>query len=101
MQQSQDIIEFRKSVRIYHALPTFIAMLVPCLFLGVFFLTSNYFLASLAAGVPATLLLWRWSVAGRLIDQWPCSQCGKTFKRKLVWKYPPGKCSHCGAPVPG
>jgi hypothetical protein len=101
MEESRDLIEFRKSVQIYHLFPSLIAILILCVFLGVFFLTNNYLLASLAAGLPATLLLWRWSVAGRLIDRWPCSQCGKTFKGKLVWKYPPSKCPHCGTSLPG
>jgi hypothetical protein len=81
---------------IYHAAPLIAAIAVVSVFLGVFFYTNSYFKSGLAAAIPAIVLIWRWSVAGRLIDSWSCPQCGQNLERKLiwVWVYPPKKCPH-------
>jgi predicted RNA-binding Zn-ribbon protein involved in translation (DUF1610 family) len=99
MQDTSDLREWRKGVRIYHAFPSLIAVVVVVVFLVSFFLAGSYLVAGIAAGIPALLLLWRWSVAGKLIDSYGCPRCGRSLKGKLTWVYPPAKCPHCGRAI--
>ena len=100
MSQKDDSKALTSAVWIYHAAPVVAATALVSVFLGVFFYTNSYFKSGLAAGIPAIVLIWRWSVAGRLIDKWSCPQCGQNLKRKLTWVYPPKKCPHCATPLP-
>src|SRR6185369_12405498 len=95
MEKTGELREFRKSVRIYHALPTFIVLVVVAVFLGFFHLTGSYLVSGIAAVLPALSLLWRWSVAARLVDR--CPLCGEDLKGKFSWSYPPTNCPHCEA----
>jgi len=99
MEQSCDVRQFRKSITIYHYFPSLIALVFVGLFLLTSLLAHSYWLSTLAAGIPAALLLWRWSVAGALIDRSGCPRCGKSWKGKLTWTYPPASCPHCGASI--
>jgi hypothetical protein len=99
MQDTCDLRELRKAVRIYHAFPSLMAVVVVGVFLVSFFLAGSYLVAAIAAGIPALLLLWRWSVAGKLIDNCGCPHCGRSLKGKLTWVYPPAKCPHCGRAI--
>jgi len=96
MQDARDVQRFKKAVRIYHGFPSLAAVLVLGLYLLVFFLTSSNWLSVMVAAIPAVLLMWRWSVAGKLIDS-GCPHCGQNLKGKLLWSYPPKICPHCGA----
>jgi hypothetical protein len=98
--QKDDSNALTTAVWIYRAVPAIAAIAVVSLFLGVFFFTNSYFLSGVAAGIPAIVLIWRWSVAGRLIDKWSCPRCGQNLKGKLTWVYPPKKCPHCATPLP-
>lgn len=97
--QKDDSNALTTAVRIYHTVPVIAAIAVVSAFLCVLFYTSSYFLSGLAAGIPAIVLIWHWSVAGRLIDKWSCPQCGQNLKGKLRWVYPPKKCSHSATPL--
>jgi hypothetical protein len=99
MENTDDLREFRKAVKIYHVFPTLIALVVLVLFFACFYLTDSYLISTVAAGVPSLLLLWRWSAAARLIDRSGCPHCGKSLKGRLSWSYPPTKCPHCGASI--
>jgi hypothetical protein len=99
IEETGSLREFRKAVWIYHVFPSLIAVVVLLLFLASFFLSANYLVSAVTASVPALLLLWRWSAAGRLIDKCGCPQCGKSLKGKLAWTYPPAKCPHCGTVI--
>jgi len=99
MEQSCDVRRFRKSITIYHFFPGLIALVFVGLFLLTFLLARSYWLSALAGGIPAALLLWRWSVAGTLIDRSGCPRSGNSWKGKLTWTYPPANCPHCGASI--
>jgi ribosomal protein S27AE len=100
MQQTSDLRGLRKAVAIYHSFPSVIAVLLVGVFLAVIFVTNSYTLAFLAAAVPTMLLLWRWTVAAKMVDKSVCPRCGKSYKGKLTWIYPPKTCPHCGAAAP-
>jgi len=89
----------QQTIRLYHALPSLAAIIFFVLCVGLFFLTGSYWIAGAIAGLPAGLLIWRWSLAGRTIDrwaaQWNCPHCGTSFKESMTWSYPPSNCPSC------
>ena len=96
MEQHQvGLDEYRRLVLAYHGLPVVIALVLVGVSLACFFLTGNYLLPSLAAGIPSALLIWRWKRVGRQIDR-GCPKCGGSFPKKMRWTYPPKACPHCG-----
>ncbi len=91
--------DYLRDVRIYHWFPSLMAASVVAIFLAVFLLTTNYVLSAAAAGAPAVVLAWRWSVAAKQVDKWACPKCGSHFPKKISWSYPPEKCPQCGERV--
>jgi len=92
--------EYFRAVRLYRGLPGVVVLTMIVVFLVFFSLTGKPALSAVAAAVPSILLLWRWIVAARQIDQWVCTNCGQRLPKKLYWIYPPGKCPQCGGRVP-
>ena len=99
MQQPTDVQQFKKEVEIYHFFPTLAVISFVGVYLLSFFVIGSYWTAGSIAVVPAVVLLWRWSVAGKILDRVGCPTCGRTLKGKLRWSYPPKNCPHCGAPL--
>jgi len=99
MEQTCDVRQLRKSITIYHWFPSLIVVVLVGLFFLTFLVSTRYWISALIACVPSALLLWRWSVAGTLIDRSGCPRCGKSWKGTLTWTYPPAKCPHCGASI--
>ena len=95
--------DLQQTFRIYRALPTLAAIIFFALCTGLFFLTGSYLIAGAIATLPAGLLLWRWSVAGRTIDrwaaQWICPRCGASIKKRMAWSYPPSSCPSCNQAI--
>jgi DNA-directed RNA polymerase subunit RPC12/RpoP len=94
MENTGDLAEWRKSVAIYHSLPTIIAVLVVVLFMVTWYETDNYLLSASVAAAPSLILLWRWSTAAKLIG---CPHCSGNLKSRWYWSYPPRNCPNCGA----
>jgi hypothetical protein len=89
----EDLKNFRKSVGIYHAFPVIAAVVAVIVFLGSVFLTDSYLFSGIAAAIPTSLLLWKWSVAAKHVDH--CPNCGSNFAQ-FTWSYPPNDCPKCG-----
>lgn len=89
---------FRREVRLYHSLPSIAAFLIVPLFITAWYFAKTPVFPTLITSAAAVVLLWRWAIAGRRVDLWRCSNCGKSAKGMLVWSYPPANCPYCAKP---
>jgi len=93
---SQSPPDQSKTVREYHGLPLVTLIVVVLVFLASFELAKSYILATFFSAIPAVCLLALWIKAARKVDAFSCDSCGRTFKARIPWTYPPTKCPYCG-----
>jgi hypothetical protein len=100
MSQEHKRRSFPKTAFRYQSLPFLTILVLVGTFLLLSFSTNNNYFAAFAASVPCCFMLWKWVCAGREVDAWRCANCGQAAKniKKMMWKYPPDDCPHCGDP---
>ena len=96
MVQERGKKDYQSIVQGYHSLPTVSLLAVLVTFFAAWYATGNEVLAWLVAAVPACLVIWRWVYLARQIDSCVCAKCGQRLPKRMLWKYPPDKCPHCG-----
>jgi hypothetical protein len=96
-------LNYERAVRAYHYLPVVTAIVSVTTFIGAFLLTGSYLLSGIAAAIPSSLLLWKWTVSAMHVDEWlkswACPKCATSLPKKMYWSYPPRGCPHCGEQV--
>jgi hypothetical protein len=97
--QKDYLQKYRHYAHLYERLPFFIAAYVVVAFIATWTFISNYIAASLIAGVPAVVGLWQWVRAARNVDRWICPRCNQGFPKRMMTRYPPKQCPHCGQQI--
>ena len=98
MAQEPEQKDYQSIVRGYHSLPAVGLLALLVTFFAAWYATGNDVLAGFVAAVPACLVIWRWTYLARQLDTCVCAKCGQKLPQKMLWKYPPDKCPHCGNP---